>query len=267
MNVLDMFKLDGRVALVTGGAGNYGSQITEALAEAGATVITASRTLEKNEAFAAELRSRGYKVYADCYDQGDEQSILDLRDRLVEKYGKVDILVNNSALRGCFTGGFNGGDYAGFAKSLAVNGAGLFIMSRAFGNVMAENGWGSIINIGSYMGNMGPNECLYENTGGTMTALGGPDYFFHKSGMHNLTRFLAGCYGPKGVRCNCLALGGLANPKIQHPAFVENYSKATYLGRLANHEDIKGIIVYLASEASVYTTGTIIPIDGGYSAK
>jgi len=265
MHVMEMFNLEGRVALVTGGAGKYGSQITEALAEAGATVITASRTLEKNEEFAAKMRERGLKVYADAYDQADEQSILALRDRLVAKYGKVDILVNNSAMRGCFKGGFDGGDMAGFAQSLAVNGAGLFIISRAFGNVMAENGWGSIINIGSYMGNLGPNEVLYEGTGGTMGGFGGPDYFYHKSGMHNLTRFLAAYYSPKGVRCNCLALGGLfAN---QHEAFVEAYSKATFSRRLANNEDIKGIIVYLASNASLYTTGTVIPVDGGYSAK
>lgn len=265
MHVLDMFKLDEKVALVTGGYGKYGSQITEALAEAGATVITASRSLEKNEACAAELREKGLKVYAESYDQGDEQSITALRDRLVETYGTVDILVNNSAMRGCFAGGFAKGDFAGFAKSLAVNGAGLFIMTRAFGDLMAQQGSGSIINIGSYMGNLGPNEWLYEGTNGAMTALGGPDYFYHKGGMHNLTRFFAGCYGPKNVRCNCLALGGLFNN--QNEAFVDHYNKATYLGRMAGNEDIKGIIVYLASDASQYTTGTVIPVDGGYSAK
>lgn len=264
MHVMKLFDLTGKVALVTGGSGKYGKPMVEALAEAGATVITASRTLESNELYAQTLREKGLKVYAEAYDQGDEQSILFLRDRLVKDYGKVDILVNNSALRGCFSGGFNGGTMDGFAESLRVNGAGMFILSRALGNVMAENGGGSIINIGSYMGNLGPNEPLYEGTDG-MSALGGPDYFYHKSGMHNLTRFLAGNYGPKGVRCNCLALGGLfAN---QHPAFVENYSKATYLGRLACEEDVKGIIVYLASDASKYLTGTVIPLDGGYSAK
>ena len=264
MHVMKLFDLTGKVALVTGGSGKYGKPMVEALAEAGATVITASRTLESNELYAQTLREKGLKVYAEAYDQGDEQSILFLRDRLVKDYGKVDILVNNSALRGCFSGGFNGGTMDGFAESLRVNGAGMFILSRALGNVMAENGGGSIINIGSYMGNLGPNEPLYEGTDG-MSALGGPDYFYHKSGMHNLTRFLAGNYGPKGVRCNCLALGGLfAN---QHPAFVENYSKATYLDRLACEEDVKGIIVYLASDASKYLTGTVIPLDGGYSAK
>lgn len=264
MHVMKMFDLTGKVALVTGGSGNYGRPITQALAEAGATVITASRNLEKNEAFAVTLRQQGLKVFADTYDQGDEQSILGLRDRLIEKYDKVDILVNNSALRGRFSGGFDRGTMDGFAESLRVNGAGMFILSRALGNVMAENGGGSIINIGSYMGNLGPNEPLYAGTDG-MSALGAPDYFYHKSGMHNLTRFLAANYGPKGVRCNCLALGGLFNN--QHPAFVENYSKATMVGRLAKEDDIKGIIVYLASDASEYLTGTVIPLDGGYSAK
>ena len=264
MHVMEMLSLKGKVALVTGGAGKYGKPMVEALAEAGATVITASRTLEKNEEYAATLREKGLAVYAEAYDQGDEQSMLDLRDRLVAAYGKVDVLVNNSALRGCFKGGFDNGTMEGFAESLRVNGAGMFIMSRTFGNLMAQNGGGSIINIGSYMGNLGPNEMLYVGTDG-MSALGAPDYFFHKSGMHNLTRFLAGKYGPLNVRCNCLALGGLfAN---QHPAFVENYSNATYMGRLAKEDDVKGIIVYLASDASAYLTGTVIPLDGGYSAK
>lgn len=260
MHVMKMFDLTDKVALVTGGAGKYGSPMVEALAEAGATVIVASRSLEKNEAFAQALRQKGLLVYAESYDQGDEESILALRDRLVEKYGKVDVLVNNSALRGCFADG----SMAGFAESLRVNGAGMYILSEAVAQVMVKNGGGSIINIGSYMGNLGPNEPLYEGTDG-MSALGAADYFYHKSGMHNVTRFLAGKYGPYGIRCNCLALGGLfAN---QHPAFVKNYSKATYLGRLAKEDDVKGMLVYLASKASEYLTGTVIPLDGGYAAK
>lgn len=260
MHVMKLFDMTDKVALVTGGAGMYGSPMVEALAEAGATVVVASRNLEKNETFAKALREKDLKVYAESYDQGDEQSIFSLCDRLVETYGKVDVLVNNSVLRGCF----NDGTMAGFAESLRVNGAGMYILSETLAKQMVRLGGGSIINIGSYMGNLGPNEPLYEGTDG-MTALGSADYFYHKSGMHNITRFLAGKYGPYGIRCNCLALGGLfAN---QHPAFVENYCKATYLGRLAVEEDVKGMLVYLASDASKYLTGTVIPLDGGYSAK
>ena len=159
MNVLDMVRLDGKVALITGGYGLYGSQLTEALAEAGATVITASRNLAKIEAFAESLRKKGYDVYAECYDQSDEQSILDLRERILNQFQKVDILVNNSVLR-CVNG-FDD-DIANFERSMHVNGTGLFMMTRAFGNAMAENGTGSIINIGSYMGSLGVNQTLYE---------------------------------------------------------------------------------------------------------
>lgn len=264
MNVMELLSLKGKVAVVTGGHGLYGSQITRALAEAGATVIIASRSLEKNVAFANELRKEGLDVHGECYDQGDEQSITALRDRIKEKFGTVDILVNNSVLRGCFSGGFDG-DIDGFTKSLEINGSGFFAVTRAFGKIMEQNKKGSIINIGSYMGDLGPNQTLYEGTEGTMGGWGGADYFYHKGGMHQFTRFLAAYYGQFGVRCNCLSLGGLFNN--QHPAFLEQYAKATFLGRMANEDDIKGIIVYLASDASSYTTGSVIAIDGGYSAK
>jgi len=264
VNVMDMFSLKGKVAVITGGYGLYGSQMTEALAEAGASVITASRSLEKNETFAASLREKGLDVSGDTYDQGDEKSVLEFRDRVMGRYGKVDILVNNSVLRGVFKGDF-WGDLEGFTRSLAVNGTGLYAVTRAFGENMEKRRSGSIINIGSYMGNLGMNPTLYAGTGGAMGGWGGGDYFYHKGGMHQFTRFLASYYGQFNVRCNCLALGGLFND--QHPAFVDEYCKATFLGRMANSEDVKGIVVYLASDASLYTTGTVIPIDGGYSAK
>ena len=114
------------------------------------------------------------------------------------------------------------------------------------------------------MGSLGVNDTLYEGAP-QITSRNAADYYFHKGGMHNLTRFLAGYYGPSGVRCNCLALGGLFNN--QPEPFLEQYKKATFLGRMADNDDIKGMIVYLASDASKYTTGTVIPIDGGYSAK
>ena len=261
MHVMDMFSLKGKVALVTGGAGNYGSQMVEALAEAGATVWTASRTLEKNQLFAAALREKGYDVHAASYDQMDENSIQALFDTIIAKHGHVDILVNNSVTR-------QGKGYYKSAEDLnrgfAGNATGLIIITRIFADHMAERGSGSIINIGSYMGMLGCNETLYEGCP-HISSIGGVDYFFHKGGMHNLTRFMASRYGPKGVRCNCLSLGGLFNN--QPEPFLEAYSKATFLGRLAGPDDVKGIIVYLASDASAYTTGAIIPIDGGYSAK
>ena len=261
MHVMEMFNLKGKIALVTGGAGNYGKQMVEALAEAGATVWTASRTLEKNEAFAALLRKKGFDVHGAAYDQADEESIQALLKQILEKHGKIDILVNNSVLRCCK--GFYA-DAEMLNKSFAANATGLIMMCRNFGDQMAAQGSGSIINIGSYMGMLGCNETLYEGCP-HISSINANDYFFHKGGMHNYTRFLASHFGPKGVRCNCLSLGGLFNN--QPEPFQEQYAKATFLGRLANGEDIKGIIVYLASEASRYMTGTVIPVDGGYSAK
>ena len=93
-----------------------------------------------------------------------------------------------------------------------------------------------------------------------------PDYFFHKGGMINFTRFCASYFGRSNVRVNCVSPGGLLSE--QHPAqFVQNYSERTQLGRLGNDEDLKGIIVFLASDASLYITGANIPVDGGYTAK
>ena len=264
MHVMELLSLKGKTAVITGGYGLYGSQMTTALAEAGATVVTASRSLEKNETFAASLREQGLEVFGESYDQGDEKSILAFRDRVLEKYGKVDVLVNNSVLRGCFKGGLQG-DLEGFTQSLAVNGSGFFAVTRAFGENMERRRAGSIINIGSYMGSLGPSMELYEGTEGTMGNWSFADYFYHKGGMHQFTRFLAAYYGRFGVRCNCLALGGLYTG--QHPAFVEQYNKSTFLGRMAGEEDVKGIAVYLASDASSYVTGAVIPVDGGYSAK
>ena len=262
MNVLDTFKLDGRIAVVTGGAGLYGFQIVAALAEAGATVYVASRNRENNEKKMASLLEKGYKITVLEFDLEDEKSILSLCDEIYEREGRVDVLVNNAVLR-CMAG-YDNGTAESFTRSMIANATGLFVISRAFGDRMSKAGGGSIINIGSYMGILGPDYNLYRGT--DMNQNGAiPDYFFHKGGMHNLTRFMASRYGPKGVRCNCLSLGGLFNN--QPEPFLEQYAKATFLGRMANNEDIKGIIVYLDSDASAYMTGAVLPVDGGYSAK
>ncbi len=262
MNVLDMFRLDGKVAVVTGGAGLYGYQIVEALSEAGATVYVASRNRENNEKKMSALIEKGYKISVLKFDLENENSILTLCDTVYEREGKVDILVNNAVLR-CMKKGYM--DTAeNFTRSMIANATGLFVISRAFGDRMAKAGCGSIINIGSYMGILGPDYTLYEGTG--MNATGAPsDYFFHKGGITNYTRFLASHYGSYSVRSNCVELGGLFDN--QNEKFVESYNKKTPLGRMANGSDLKGLIVYLASDASEYMTGAIIPLDGGYSIK
>lgn len=259
MNVTDLFSLKGKTAVVTGGSGLYGRQMVEALAVSGAEVYTASRNLASNEEYAKKMRDKGLKVYAGVIDQGDENSIKSFLEDITKDGKKVDILVNNSVLR---TMRSVDDDAAKFDESMRVNATGIFMISRAFGDHMAENGGGSIINIGSYMGILGPDDSLYKDT--EMTGFI-PDYFFHKGGMNNFTRFLASYYGPKNVRCNILNLGGFYNG--QDERFVKRYNERTFLKRMANETDIMGAVVFLASDASSYITGSAISVDGGYSAK
>ena len=262
MNVLEMFNLEGKVAVVTGGAGLYGYQIVLALAEAGASVYVASRNRQKNLEKLDPLIDKGYKITLLEFDLEDEKSILKLCNDVYSKAGRVDVLVNNAVLR-CMNGYTDTAE--SFDRSMHANATGLFVISRAFCDRMAKEGRGSVINIGSYMGILGPDYNLYEGTAMNKNgALG--DYFFHKGGITNYTKFLAGHYGRYGIRANCIELGGLFDG-TQDEKFVERYNKSTMLGRMANDTDVKGLIVYLASDASAYMTGAIIPLDGGYSAK
>jgi NAD(P)-dependent dehydrogenase (short-subunit alcohol dehydrogenase family) len=261
MSVLETFSLAGKIALVTGGAGRYGRQIVEALAEAGAGTFMASRDLNALRGFAGELAARGLDVTALRLDQGDERSVLELRDEIMKRAGRVDVLVNNAVLRP-MKKGFED-DASAFAESMRVNATGLFVITRAIGDAMAERGAGSILNIGSIHGMIGPDPTVYE---GTEMHGWYPDYFFHKGGMLNFTRFVASYYGARGVRCNCVSPGGFRTEKMPD-AFVRNYSRHTFLGRLAGPTDLKGIVVFLTSDASSYVTGANIPVDGGYTAK
>jgi NAD(P)-dependent dehydrogenase (short-subunit alcohol dehydrogenase family) len=220
-------------------------------------VILASRNVAELEKVAAEENQSGYTVLARQLDQGDEASILRLRDSVLSEFSRLDGLVNNAVARP-----MRGPDapLAEWTASMQVNATGLFAITRAFGAAMAERGAGSIVNVGSIQGMVGPDFSLYE--GLPMTAL--PDYFFHKAGMVNLTRFFAASLGPSGVRVNCVSPGGFFSG--QHPTFVERYARATFLRRMADESDLCGPVVFLLSEAARYVTGVNLPVDGGYTA-
>ena len=256
--VQELFDLHGRVAVVTGGAGLYGRQIVEALAEAGAQTFTASRDVSKLQQQAEALQRRGLEVAPLPLDQGQEESILQLLETVVGRAGGVDILVNNAVLRPMRDWSSPAEE---FARSMEVNATGLFLMTRAFGEHMAARGGGSIINIGSIQGHVGPDFTLYEGLDWGIP----PDYFFHKGGLMQLTRYAASRLGPQGVRVNAVIPGGFFNH--QDPRFVERYQARTFLGRMANETDLKGAIVFLASAASAYVTGAALAVDGGYLAK
>lgn len=251
------FSIAGKVVLLTGGAGLYGRGLTAQLAAAGAHLIVASRDVVALEKIAAEERSRGYIVRAHALDQGEEASIVRLRDWVQAEFGRIDGLVNNAVARPMKT--FDA-PLADWEASMKINATGLFALTRAFGDLMAASGSGSIVNIGSIQGMVGPDNTLYE--GLKMHAI--PDYFFHKAGMVNLTRYFAAHYGPRGVRVNCISPGGFLSG--QHPAFVERYAQATFLRRMADERDLAGPVIFLLSEAARYVTGTNLPVDGGYTA-
>jgi NAD(P)-dependent dehydrogenase (short-subunit alcohol dehydrogenase family) len=258
MDVLESFSLKGRVALVTGGAGLYGRQIVAAVAEAGAKTIVASRDLQKLQALAERERARGLDVSAMKLDQADDASILALRDAIYEREGRCDVLVNNSVSRP-MKHWLDPAD--AWRESMKVNATGVFVITRAFGEKMAEAGSGSIVNIASMQGTVGPDFWLYEEVGWGAA----PDYFFHKAGMINFTRYVASYYGKRGVRCNAISPGGYYNR--QEDAFLTRYNTRTLLGRMAGDDALKGAVVFLASDASSYVTGANILVDAGYTAK
>jgi len=260
MGILEKFSLKSRVALVTGGAGLYGSCIVEGLAEAGAAVYVASRNVRNCMEFAAELREKGLDVIGAELDQTDTESILRLKDRILAEKSRIDILVNNAVLRPMKSPDA----IADFDLSMKVNATGVVNATRIFSEEMKKVKSGAIINISSIYGVLGIDLSLYE---GTDMSTGAPDYYFHRAGIINLTRYYAAVLGPHNIRVNCISPGGLYNEKNpQHPKFIERYNRKTFLGRMARREDIKGVAVFLASDASCYITGENIMMDGGLSA-
>ena len=258
MSAPGLFSLNGKTALVTGAAGLVGRQIALALAQAGATTFLAGRSIGKLETEACALRKQGYDVAALSYDQTREDSIRALRDEVLNRAKRLDVLVNNAVGRPMKDWTSPAGD---FASSMEVNATGVFMMVRTFGEAMAAQGAGSILNIGSIQGMVGPDFTLYEGLDWGVP----PDYFFHKGGLILLTRFAAAKLGPRGIRVNVVSPGGFFNH--QDPAFVQRYNARTFLGRMASATDLMGVVVFLASDASSYITGANIPVDGGYTAK
>ncbi|HIA47872.1 MAG TPA: SDR family oxidoreductase [Candidatus Hydrogenedentes bacterium] len=248
MGVLDTFSLEGKIALLTGAAGIAGQQILRSLVEAGATTYIASRNKSALDILAKSYTDRGDSVIALEYDQSDEKSIHRMRDEILERSGTPHVLVNNAVARPMKQGYHD--DLSAFDESMRINATGLFAITRAIGDTMAKQGRGSIINIGSIQGMVAPDPSVYR---GTDMHGWYPDYFFHKGGMINFTRFTASYYGAQNVRCNCLSPGGIQQD-TQPAAFIEQYNDRTFLGRLANEDDLMGAVVFLASDASSPST-------------
>lgn len=259
MKIEELFDLTGRTAVVSGACGLYGKAISEALCEAGAHVIVASRNIDKCEEWAAELRGRGGKVSAEQYDQGDEDSIVDFVRRVIDKHEAVHVLVNNAVSR---TMTSYSEPLECWKQSMMVNSTGLFMITKLFIDHMIQKRQGNIINIASIQGVVAPDFRNYDGLNMTTP----PDYHFNKHGMIGLTKYLAAFAGPHGVRVNAISPGGY-NPKGSgsNKQFLANYCRRVFLGRMAEYDDIKGAVVFLASEAARYVTGQNLIVDGGYT--
>lgn len=264
MNVLEFFKLKNKVAIVTGGSGLYGKPISTSLAQAGATVIIASRNAEDCESFASSLVQNGGKAEGMELDLSDEDSILHFIGRVLEKYGRIDVLVNNAVSRAGFKN-LEDMSKSDWEKSQSVNSTGLMVITREVVRSMVKKGGGNIINIGSIQGVVGPNFEVYRKTGITSPV----NYSYDKWGMVGFTKWLSNFYGKQGIRVNCISPGGFG-PGIGamdgKEEFVENYLRLTPMKRFANENDIKGPILFLASEASAYVTGHNLLVDGGWTS-
>lgn len=258
MHVKKLLSLKDKIILVTGGTGQYGKCIAEGLAEAEGTVIIGSRYLKSAKKTVIGLQSEGLDVHALQIDQSDHGSILTAKKEILDTFGRLDVFVNNAVSRP-----MKGYDAPinQFAESMKVNATGAMDILRELSGLMVDGGGGSIINISSFMGMYGPDLSNYE---GTDMGTPPPDYFFHKAGLINITRYLARVLAKTNVRVNCISPGGLFNN--QPNKFLTNYCKKVPLGRMANEDDIKGLVVLLSSDAGAYINGENIVMDGGYCA-
>lgn len=258
MNLMDRFSLKGRVIVLTGATGRYGRGLAADLAGMGARLVVTSREPERSRVIADAEQKRGADVSAETFDQGSESSTQALCERILSRHGRIDGLVNNAVAHTMATPDSSVEDWD---ASLRVNATGLMLMHRIFRAPLRESGAGSIVNVGSIFGMGGPLLSRYEETNHATPT---PDYFFHKGGLLNLTRYYAALFGPDGIRVNCVSPGGFR--QAQSEDYVKSYSAHTFLRRMANESDLGGAVAFLLSDAAGYVTGANLPVDGGYSA-
>ena len=268
-NSLELFSLKNKVAIVTGALGLIGKNHCIALSEAGANVVVSDLDEVKCKNFASSLPTKSIGIGVDITSKSSVQNIRDIS--LIE-FGKIDVLINNAAINDMFENPQSAAEQSMFEnyplemwqKSFDVNVTGTFLCSQVIGTVMAKAGKGSIINIASTYGLVGPDQSIYKKPDDTQSFYKSPAYPATKGAIVNFTRFLAAYWGNKGVRVNTLTPGGVENKQDDY--FIKNYSAKTPLGRMAQPTDYKGAIIFLASDASSYMTGANLIVDGGWTA-
>jgi len=270
----EMFRLDGRVAVVTGGPGLLGREFCRTLAEAGAAVVVVDINAQAAQALADQLVQDGYKAVAAPTDVTDPASVKRMVETTLDNFGRLDVLVNSAALdpkfdpeaaaRGIPAGSFEDYPLDAWKQALDVNLTGMFLCCQAAVKPMLAQGkMGSIINICSTYGLVAPDQRLYQREG-KQAAYKPVYYSVTKAGVLGLTRYLSAYYAGTDLRVNALTPGGVFNNHDE--VFLKAYSARTVMGRMAHKHEMNGALLFLASDASSYMTGSNLVVDGGWTA-
>jgi len=258
-----LFRLDGKVAVVTGGAGRIGRALSSGLADAGAQVCVLDIERNASNELAKQLTAAtGRKMLSAVADTTNEDALTAAVTEITAELGPPDILVNSTQFRGKGYYGSEVGDHPREAwdKVLEVNLTGVYLCCQVFGRSMAAGRGGNIVNIASTYGVVSADPRIYGDSGVNSPV----SYAASKSGVLNLTRYLAVHWRDKNIRVNCLVPGGVFDN--QGDEFVEAYCARTPLGRMASAEDYVGPVLFMVSDASTYMTGSILTVDGGWTA-
>jgi len=262
------FAVDGRVVVVTGCTGVLGSGYCRAFAERGANVVMADLATREPAARATQLAAEtGAAAIGVPCDVGQEDDVRRLFAQALARFGRVDVVLNNAAATGEHLmkvgdvfAPFEEYPLAVWDQVLRTNLTGVFLVAREGGKAMLAGGGGSLVNVSSIYGVVGPDHRIYEG----LPFASFPAYSAGKAGVHGLTLWLATYWGSKGIRVNTVVPGGVFNGHDER--FVERYANRTPMGRMADSDDLVGIMVYLASDASRYCTGQQFVVDGGLTA-
>ena len=257
MHINKLFSLENKCALIIGGGGKIGFSMAEALGEAGARVYIGSRQKNSYDNALEKLRKAGITAESIRIDQSNESEVKNCLEYIENNYKTPDVVINCGVVRPMTK--FFEDSVENWDLSMNVNARGLFVVCRTFANAMAKAGGGSIINVSSIYGLVAPDPKLYEGT----QIQTEPDYPYNKGGMIMFSQYMAAKFAKQKVRVNVVAPGGYYNN--QKEPFYSQYCKKVPMERMAEHDDMKGVAVFLASEASQYITGATIPVDGGFT--